>query len=473
VSARLWVRFLALSLIFALLMSFGAMVLIRETTGAGNRDVQRGVCVFFARMVETDGSPAESLQKIKSYLAESAALPLNLWVIDEADVVVASTTRVAPPVLVHGLAHPEQPHGVTTYARYFPSLPEVVMVRLATPQPRFLVIQDAWRQSRRLLFWQSLIFIGSVVGAIVVGLTLATVYLRSRSHQARQVIAAMKSGELGARFPTATLDVIGHLMLDFNAMAEEIERLVTRLRAAEGVRRQLLQELGHDLRTPLTSLRTSTETLLTHHARMPATEQAEFVQVIKSELDYFQRLLEDLFLIAAMDEPTYSPNTRTVDLLSLLKSEISAVAARETGKVVLGIESPLPQAADCVLHADPHLMARLIRNGLENAAYHARSAVRVAVAVSPGWVEVAIHDDGPGMTLDEVARFGQRRSQRTVAATQGGAFASLGLGSVIMKAILALHRGELRIESALAGAAIEGTRLVFKMPVPVGQGVTH
>jgi signal transduction histidine kinase len=463
VNTRLWIRFLALSLLFAVLMSFGAMTLIRETTGAGNRDVQRGICVFFARMVEANGAPEEALRKIESYLEESDALPLSLWVVDGTDAVVSGTTGAPPPGVVHQLIHPGRPHEVTTYARYFPALPEVAIVRLATPQPRFLVIQDAWRQSRRLLLWQSLIFLGSVVGAIVVGLTLATVYLRSRSQQARQVIAAMKSGQLGARFPTGTVDVIGHLMLDFNAMADEIERLVKSLRAAEGVRRQLLQELGHDLRTPLTSLRTSTETLLTHRAHMPAAEQAEFVQVIKSELDYFQRLLEDLFLIAEMDEPTYSPNTREVDFLALLKSEISAVSTRGVGRITFTLEGPLPPAEECLLRADPHLMARLIRNGLENAAHHARAAVRVAVTASSGWVEVAIHDDGPGMTAEEMAHFGQRRPQRMVSATQG-AFASLGLGSVIMKAILTLHRGELRIDSALAGAAIEGTRLVLRLP---------
>ena len=180
-------------------------------------------------MVEANGAPEAALQKIKSYLEESDALPLNLWVIDATDAVVSGTTSSPPPELIHRLGHPGRSHEVTTYAHYFPALPEVAMVRLVTPEPRYLVIQDAWRQSRRLLLWQSLIFLGSVVGAIVLGLTLATVYLRSRSQQARRVIAAMKSGELGARFPTGTVDVIGHLMLDFNAMADEIERLVRAL----------------------------------------------------------------------------------------------------------------------------------------------------------------------------------------------------------------------------------------------------
>src|SRR5262249_10322184 len=96
--------------------------------------------------------------------------------------------------------------------------------------PEYLVVHNAGIKGRPILWRQALLFIGVLVGAMCSALWLVLLYLRARSREARAVIARLEAGDLGARFAPDRLDALGHLMLDFNRMADEVEHLVRRLR---------------------------------------------------------------------------------------------------------------------------------------------------------------------------------------------------------------------------------------------------
>ena len=82
--------------------------------------------------------------------------------------------------------------------------------------------------------------------------------MRSKAHLAAQIInEKMRGGNLSARFPVGKMDEVGQLMLEFNKMADEIQRLVETIKNNEQVRMRRLQELAHDLRTPVASLEKS------------------------------------------------------------------------------------------------------------------------------------------------------------------------------------------------------------------------
>src|SRR6185437_14301757 len=111
--------------------------------------------------------------------------------------------------------------------------------------------------------------------SILIAMVITYFYLRKKSGEARVVLAKLEKGDLRARFEIKRLDEIGSLMVDFNRMASEIERLVHRIQETETARKILLEELSHDLRTPLTSLNTSVDTLNDHWEEMPREEQQE------------------------------------------------------------------------------------------------------------------------------------------------------------------------------------------------------
>lgn len=462
----LWWRFLAISVVFALVMSVVYVAFMRETTSSGRANLQRSILLFAARIVE-DGPVDQSMRRLEGYLAESPEVPTQLWVVDEQGRVLASRSGKPPPLDWLRIDKPVRVHELVRSASLSLRGPVLTIVRLQGDEPRYLVARFVGLPGRPILMLQITSFVVALGGALFLGLTLITLYLRARSRQARQVIARLESGDLRARLVPERLDALGALMLDFNRMADEIERLVLRLQAAEDARRGLLQELGHDLRTPLTSLRTSIETLSAHGPSMPAPDREAFFAIVHSELEYFVRLIDDLFFIADIAEPHYRKAAERLDLRELLRGELAAMRGRPApsaeAPVRFEMADDAPLGDECRVIGDRMLLSRVFRNALDNAAKHARGLVRVSFARGPHELSVIIDDDGPGMSAEGIAAFGRRRHQRL----QAGAsqpFMSLGLGSVIIKTIVELHGGRWQLRSAAAGDAVQGTRLAITLP---------
>ena len=275
----LWLRFLGISIFFALLLSVLYFALIREVAGAASNEVQRSIYLFVARIVE-ERPYQESIRHIQQLSADSPAMPMQLWVLSESGQVLAGSSAAPPQQALRRLEKPRHIHDVTTIGRFFSGAPAFALVRLDAAEPTYLLVRNQGLAGRHVFLLLALAFVATVFGAILLGLLLVTLYLRGRSREVRQLIAKLEAGDLTVRFTPDRLDAIGRLMLDFNRMADAIERLVTRLQSTEKTRRELLQELGHDLRTPLTSLRTAIETLDAHGETMPASERQEFFRVV-------------------------------------------------------------------------------------------------------------------------------------------------------------------------------------------------
>jgi signal transduction histidine kinase len=459
-SRGLWLRFLAASVFFSMVLAGLYLVVMRQMIGHQSDAVQQSVYLLMAHLAE-EGPFAQTLPRMARELADSPAMPVRLWVVDAHGRVRAASTAAPPPPALLGQERPAAVHAPATRGHFFSGAGATAVVRLATPEPAWLLIQNPGNPSGGAFVILAVIFVVTVIGAMFLSLLLVTLYLRGRSATARTVLLDLERGNLGARFAVDRLDALGGLMLNFNRMADEIERLVTRIRSTERARRDLLQELGHDLRTPLTSLRTALDTLALHGTAMPAAERGELCAVAAAELAYFSTLLEDLFFIAEIDEPRYRQQRTALDLAALLAAEARAVQARgQRAGIVLAVQVP-PDA--CTIVGDAHLAARLLRNLMDNALRHAAARVEARVRHGDAQVVVEIEDDGPGMSAAAIASFGQRRSRRLV--EQGAdPRASLGLGSVIVSAIAALHGARLEIASRAAGHACAGTRVRVSFP---------
>jgi signal transduction histidine kinase len=472
-SRALWLRFFGVSIFFALLLSGLYLVLIREVAGKPSDEVQHSVYLFLAHIAE-ERPYAESVQRIERYRAESPAMPLDIWVVDDAGKILAGSTNQVPPPRPLRLERPQHVHEMTMRGRFFSGGPALAIIRLDAPEPTYLVVHNPGTPARGTFLMLAVLFIGTLIGAIFLGLLLVTSYLRGRSQQVRGVIARIEAGDLAARFDADRLDAVGGLMLDFNRMADEIQRLVARLQTTERARRELLQELGHDLRTPLTSLRTAIDTLAAHGDAMPAGERAEFLGVATSELVYFGKLIDDLFFIAEIDEPRYRKQSEHIDLGGVIASEMHAAQGTQSGtrsgtqgggrslRFDFADNADAPERRTII--GDRYLISRLFRNAYDNAARYARSTVRTAIAQNGDWIDVMIEDDGIGMSAEAIECFGKRRSRRLLDGA-GKTAASLGLGSVIIRTIVDLHGGRLKLESSQTDSAIAGTRMTMSFPL--------
>ncbi len=395
--------------------------------------------------------------------------PPHVWVVDADGRVTGGNTRDPLPEPWISLPKPENAHEVSSSYRFLALSPYLVVMRLGTVKPSFLVMTAPRpRQGDNNELFQLFLFGSALAFCALISMLMTFLYLRKKSSEARGVLLRLERGDLKARFSIKQFDQMGSLMLDFNRMASEIERLVGKLAEAEQARKTFFQELSHDLRTPLTSLRTSIETLSSHWAQMPAAERIQIVSVCQAEISYFTDLLENLLFIAQMDEPLYKKTTEIVDLRAILEGEIQVRKAQEIAsseRIAWSLRLLGEGTSFGSLSGDSRLIRRLVKNIFENASRFAKAAVQVTLEEKGEHLIVTVFDDGAGMNREDIEGFGKARGRRLVDESDLS-HVSLGLGSVIMKKIVNLHHGEIFVTSSRA--AIDplpnGTRIVIRFP---------
>lgn len=312
--------------------------------------------------------------------------------------------------------------------------------RLETQPPVFLAVATPKRSRGIPVMYFLAAALVALSGACSVGTLL--LFMRRRARIAGEVLTKLQDGQLGARLPVSALDELGQFTLQFNRMAAEIESLVSRLKRSESSRVQILEELAHDLRTPLTSILTLFESIA--DAREASTDYyRECIAAALPEIEYVNRLIADLFLLARMNEPEYRTAPAPTDLRELLDAEVRALSSsvQPSGREIeyrvdaSGLHSSIVQG-------DPHLLRRLFKNLLNNARRFATSSVSVSLRTVPrgGW-EVVFRDDGPGFDAKTLTSFGE---VRPILSPDAATKDSLGLGSIIVHSIVRLHGGSLR-----------------------------
>ena len=295
----------------------------------------------------------------------------------------------------------------------------------------------------------------AVTVSILVGLGLSiiflTIFVRRKSRQAEVVISKLRAGDLKARFKINQVDESSQLMEKFNDMADQIEELVSNLRQTEKTRMVLLQELAHDLKTPVASLKNLQELLL-YKGHLMEEEKRQHAQALAvKEVHYFERLVEDLLFLSGVNDPRYSGNFKQVKLSELIQEETELF---ETDKIHLEIVSQ----GDSTISGDEHLLRRLIKNAFSNASRFARSRINIVITRELGKLTVLIQDDGPGLDPAQIESFGLKKYSRHM---QNNDNISIGLGSVIMKKIMNLHDGEMRVRNL----APNGLELILTFPL--------
>jgi len=340
------------------------------------------------------------------------------------------------------------------------------IVQVDNEPSEYLVVKFLGRGNSTNIFLINSI---SLLIAAILGTSLSLFILfyslKQKARLADSVILELQKGNLKARFPITKMDEVGETMLRFNKMADEIERLVERLKATEKSRMLLLQELAHDLRTPVASLKSMLETL-SYQDPVSDDVKKELMTLSLKEVDYFEHLVEDLLFLAQTTEPRYKLVNGTVDLVELIESEIGNVEkAISKNEKKIALERDFQPSIKNV-NGDPHLLRRLFRNAIDNAIYSAKEKVTIKLRnVGENFTECTIEDDGNGFTDEGLKEFGQRKTSRKLTSKSQGRV-SIGLGSVIMNTVVLVHRGELHVANSTdIHGKIRGARIRIILPV--------
>ena len=256
-------------------------------------------------------------------------------------------------------------------------------------------------------------------------------------------VDAISAAQLHRRVPRPKADdEIGRLAATMNRMLERLE-------SARNSQRRFVSDASHELRSPITTIRQHAEVALAHPDRVTAAELAE---VVLAEQQRMQRLVEDLLLLARVDE--HVPLTRAaVDLDDLAFEEGHRLRSATSKRVdTSGVKAVRVQG-------DADALRRMVRNVGENAVRHASSRVDVTLVERGEEVVLTIDDDGPGIPATERARVLQRfvRLDEARSRDEGGS----GLGFSIVDEVVRAHGGSMSIEQSPLG----GARIVITLPV--------
>jgi signal transduction histidine kinase len=238
--------------------------------------------------------------------------------------------------------------------------------------------------------------------------------------------------------PPNSRDEIATLESTFAQMAERIGQQWRELTRQDQERRELVANISHDLRTPLTSLHGYLETLSMKADSLGDAERKRYLAIALAQSVKVGRLAQSLFELARLEHgnvPLALEDFSLVDLLQdvFQKFELSAEARHI--RLRADIAPRLPNVT-----ADLGMIERVLTNLLDNAIRHTPDggAVDVELAVRDGKVSVTVSDTGPGMSEDVRARLFQR------AFTSGGAHRG-GLGLLIVQRMLQLHDSQIRL----------------------------
>jgi two-component system phosphate regulon sensor histidine kinase PhoR len=222
---------------------------------------------------------------------------------------------------------------------------------------------------------------------------------------------------------------------------------ITELKKIDQVRRDFVANVSHELRTPLSILRGYIETLL-DIPKTPREELTRILRVMKRHSDRLELLVEDLLTLAQLESGNPNLQTGKVDLSSFLPEMVRDWEKKLTGKQLkIIVDVPIEFSPIC---ADRTRLQEALYNLLDNAVKYSRECgeIRLSARQREAEIELAVSDDGIGITKEDLPRIFER-FYRADKARSPDKVRGTGLGLAIVKHIAQLHGGRVEAESEL------------------------
>ncbi len=258
--------------------------------------------------------------------------------------------------------------------------------------------------------------------------------------------------------PSRLGDEMDELGKTFTQMADRIHQQVGLLKQTDQLRRELVADVSHDLRTPLTSLQGYLETMLLKEGALSLHEQRKYLEVATAQSKQLGALIGELFELAKLNSREMTPHREPFSLGELVQDVIQKfrfiVDARRL-KLEANFGTNLP-----FVSADIGLIERVLENLIGNAVRHTQEGgtVTVALSLAQERIMTQVMDTGCGISAEDLP-FIFDRYYRTADSRQEQS-AGAGLGLAIAKRILELHGSAIEVQSALH----IGTTFRFALP---------
>lgn len=299
------------------------------------------------------------------------------------------------------------------------------------------------------------VLITLVLGTVLFGL------LANRIRSMKAVVRAFEDGDQQRRVAVRSNDELGQLGLSFNQMADTIVGNMEQLQNADRLRRELIANISHDLRSPLASIQGYLETIIMKEEALGPEERKRYLSVGLKNTQRLSALVGALFELSKLDARQIEPNFERFSIAELVQDVVMQFKPLAEKRLV-SLEADLGSGPFPMVYADIALVERAISNLIDNAIRHTPKGGEVSIRPAnrdTSFVTVAVTDTGKGIPEEDVARIFDRFYTVEKSRTpnpEGGA----GLGLAIAKRIFELHGSTLSVESALN----KGTTFQFMLP---------
>ena len=300
-----------------------------------------------------------------------------------------------------------------------------------------------------------LVFAGGI--AMILGYFLSGT-VTERINLLKGAAEKLARGDLQTRVPVNGRDEVAALSATFNQMAEQLQAADQKQRELDALRRDLIAWVGHDLQTPLTSMRAILEALSDGIVDEPEMVK-RYLLTAQRDVMSLSALIDDLFQMSQLDTGGF-PLHRALSSLSDLVSDTLESFSHLAKQQEITLEGNVDSDVDPVF-MDTQAIGRVFNNLIGNALRHtpARGRVSVWVRRAASGVEVTVSDTGEGIRAQDIPhifeRFYRGDASRSRARGTGA-----GLGLAIARGIVQAHGGDIQVQSEVG----KGTQFTFHLP---------
>jgi len=320
----------------------------------------------------------------------------------------------------------------------------------ALARSSYLVRMSGWAMAASLGF-------GLLAGLVV--FHLLTGRLRRLTERMEAFAEHTVTGETQAPDGPPRGDEVEALAFTFDRMSEQIGRQIEMLKEQDALRRQMVAQVSHDLRTPLASMQGYLESLQMKKDSLSEEQRDEFLRIALRQGRRLGDMLGELFELASLEARESRPEPEPFPLPELVHDAVAKYRpkAEEAGvTLALSLSPDIPFA-----YGDIAMTERVLDNLLDNAIRYSPTGgtVTVSAVATDGHVAVSVRDGGPGVSADQFPRLFDP-FYRADSADKSGRYAGLGLA--IAKRIMDMQGG-----SISAANADDGPGSVFRFELPL------
>tara|TARA_Y100000782_G_scaffold115365_1_gene157309 strand:+ start:8027 stop:9499 length:1473 start_codon:yes stop_codon:yes gene_type:complete len=300
-------------------------------------------------------------------------------------------------------------------------------------------------------------FLVTLIAAFVIGLLLIA-FLTRNLRKIQKTVRRFEEGHYEERIPVSGSGELSELAHTFNHMADTILENIDQLKEVDKLRRDLIANVSHDLRSPMSVIHGYIETLILKEGNLSEAERKKYLDIILQSSNQLKKLVADLFELSRLEAKQIKLQAEPFCINELLQDTVlqyELTAQQKKLEVELDFSEKLPR-----VEGDIALIGRVIQNLLDNALKYTpeHGTIKISAQQVKKSVEIEIINTGEGIPQEDLPNIFNRYF---MANQKENGQSSSGLGLAIVKKILDMHHSVIEVRSVLH----QETRFTFRLPV--------